>query len=100
MESIKPETEKAETDKNSYKEMEELFNRNIIKLPIGQFDPRVQGFYAEMKEKYPDTYHKYSLWHLITGSTPRGNETGLDTPDGDMEDFIKNQLPAMAEKQQ
>ncbi len=95
MESWKP-----ETDKNKYDEMRELFLQSINKIDFGYFDPEIQKFYDEIKKKYsPEEYERSLLWHLIIGSTPGEHINNFDTPDGDIEDFIRNKLPTIAEAQ-
>ena len=61
---------------------DEVFWENIVK------------YIAKFKEDHPN-YHDYLLYHALAGSGPLPEKVAsmpLDTPDGQLEKFIKEEL--------
>lgn len=85
---------------DKYDEMKTLFSSSIDKIELGHFDPRMKDFYKKIKEKYtPEVYGRCLLWHLIIGGTPDETDVNFDLPEGEIESFIRNQLPKIAIKE-
>jgi hypothetical protein len=90
-----------ESDKNKYTELRELFLNAINKIEFAYCDSEMKKFYSEIKEKYPSEEYRHSLlWHLIIGSTPDKTDIYFDTPEGDIQNFITNRLPAIAKSRE
>ncbi len=90
-----------ESNKDKYTEVRELFLNSINKIELKYFDPEIQKFYEKIQRKYTSGQYQHCLlWHLVIGSTTNDSNTVFDTPDGDIEDFIRNDLPRIAENKE
>ena len=87
--------EKTTNNNDRYDEIKKLFDDHISKIDFGFFNHHLQDFYNLIKEKYPDEEYKNCLlWHLIIASTPDETVTEFDTPEGEIENFIRSKLPS------
>ncbi len=76
-----------------FMELKELF-LIAARREVDLMHPRVRQFTKEIQKKYPpEKYNNSKLWHLLIGSTPGEKDVDFDVPDGDIENFIRNELP-------
>ncbi len=83
---------------NKHNELKTIFSALMEKIDEGFFNEEIMEFYKYIQTKYShEEYGHCTLWHLIIGSTPDQTDIHLDTPGGEIEDFIRNKLPQIAE---
>lgn len=77
---------------------EEIIRKKLLELVNAEdFDvfakaqDKIVGFTEKLKEKYPD-YQDYSFYHLMIGSTPKGECSKKDFPGEDSIEKLINSL--------
>ncbi len=87
------------TLKEKYSELEGLFLEAREGIKVTTFYESMQPFWKMVKEKYrPEECIDCLLWHLTIGSSPNETVTKLDLPGGEIENFIRNELPKFANR--
>ncbi len=85
--------------KEKYSELKELFTEETKRIGAVSFYEKMAAFCEAMKAKYKlDEYIHSKLWHLLIGSQADVVITELDLPNGEIEDFIRNEMPKFPSK--
>jgi len=78
---------------SKFLELKELYRTAISADDDLYFSAKMKKIFDHLKEKYStQDLINCRLWHVIALSTPSGNETTLDMPGGEIDEFIRSEF--------